>query len=57
MAYITRANFRRISYQLNEQQIIKLDDTNNVILCEDIPSLKFDYLNKMEKQPMELKNI
>ena len=50
MAYITRANFRRISYQLNEQQIIKLDDTNNVILCEDIPSLKFDYLNKMEKQ-------
>ena len=50
MAYITRANFRRISYQLNEQQMIKLDNTNNVILCDDIPSLKFDYLNKMEKQ-------
>ena len=48
MAYITRANFRRISYQLNDQKIVKLDDVENVILCEDIPSIKFDYLNKKE---------
>ena len=52
MAYITRANFRRISYQLNNQKIVKLDDVDNVILCEDIPSIKFDYLNKKEKQKL-----
>ena len=50
MAYITRANFRRISYQLNNHKIVRPNNTDDVILCEDIPLLKFEYLNKMEKQ-------
>ena len=46
MAYITRANFKRISYQLNEKQY----DGELEIVCEEIPQLHFAYFNKAEKQ-------
>ncbi len=46
MAYITRANFKRISYQLNEKQY----DRDLVIVCEEIPQVHFEYFNKAEKQ-------
>lgn len=46
MAYITRANFKRISCQLNEKQY----DGELVIVCEDIPQLQFEYFNRAEKK-------
>ena len=46
MAYITRANFKRISYKLNEKRY----DGELEIVCEEIPQVHFEYFNKTEKQ-------
>ncbi len=48
MAYITRANFKRISWSLNDKQY----KGELVVVCEELPQLRFDYLNKCEKQAL-----
>ena len=50
MAYITRFNFKRISHQLDEKKIINTDNIDSILLCEDLPNIKFAYMNKLEKQ-------
>lgn len=50
MAYITRFNFKRISNRLDAKKIINKDNIDSILLCEDLPDIKFGYLNKVEKQ-------
>ena len=50
MAYITRFNFKRISNQLDAKKIINKDNIDSILLCEDLPNLKFAYMNTLEKQ-------
>lgn len=49
MAYITRANFKRISFHLNEKQY----DGEQAIVCEEIPQIHFEYFNKSERQALQ----
>lgn len=50
MAYITQFNFKRISNLLDAKKIINKDNIDSILLCEDLPAIKFGYLNKIEKQ-------
>jgi hypothetical protein len=50
MAYITQYNFKRISNLLDAKKIINKDNIDSILLCEDLPAIKFGYLNKIEKQ-------
>ena len=49
MAYITQYNFKRISNLLDAKKIINKDNIDSILLCEDLPAIKFGYLNKIEK--------
>ena len=52
MAYITRANFKSISRHLDAKKIINKENIDSILLCEDLPEIKFTYMNKMEKQSL-----
>jgi len=54
MAYITRANYKKILQKINSKLLISEEDLEKECLCEDYPQMKLTCLNKTDKRELLL---
>ena len=54
MAYITRANYKKILQKIDSKLLISEDDLEKECLCEDYPQMRLYFLNRTDKRELLL---
>ena len=54
MAYITRANYKKILHKIDSKLLISEDDLEKECLCEDYPQMRLYFLNRTDKRELLL---